>query len=179
MQWYLETDMLIAYLAIAVGIIGLLLQNRYGYNRYRYNPKLRDMEDPHIMDAIDTFGTMMSKVYSLPPIKIVIEDLINESAVYVDGPIEACFMPKDKDGSRIMIDLDRLKSHGHVLSTLCSVVIHEYTHYYDCSLFDDHRDWLSDYESNPWHYELRSKQSEKDYTKTLMKEYYELIKKTT
>jgi len=182
MQWYLETDMLIAYLAIAVGIIGLLLQNRYGYNRYGYNryvynPKLRDMEDPHIMDAIDTFGTMMSKVYSLPPIKIVIEDLINESAVYVDGPIEACFMPKDKDGSRIMIDLDRLKSHGHVLSTLCSVVIHEYTHYYDCSLFDDHRDWLSDYESNPWHYELRSKQSEKDYTKTLMKEYYELIKK--
>jgi hypothetical protein len=166
MEWYLETDMLIAYLVVGVSTILLLLRNRY-----EYNPKLRDMEDPHIMDAIDNFGRMMSNIYSLPPVKIVIEDLSNESAVYVDGPIEACFMPKDKNGSRIIIDLERLKSDGWDLSTLCSVVIHEYTHYYDCSLFDDYKDWLKDYESNPWHYELRSKQSEKDYTKTLMKEY--------
>ena len=101
MEWYLETDMLIAYLVVGVSTILLLLRNRY-----EYKPKLRDMEDPHIMDAIDNFGRMMSNIYSLPPVKIVIEDLSNESAVYVDGPIEACFMPKDKNGSRIIIDLE-------------------------------------------------------------------------
>ena len=173
MEWYLESDMLIAYLVVVVSTI-LLLRNRY-----RYNPKLIDMEDSHIMDAISTFGTMMSDIYSLPPIKIVIEDLSNESAVYVDGPIEACFMPKDKNGSRILIDLDRLKENGHELSELCSIVIHEYTHYYDCSEFDDYKDWLRDYEHNPWHYEFRSQQAEKKYTKTFMKEYCTLVKQTT
>jgi hypothetical protein len=123
MEWYLETDMLIAYLVVAVSAI-ILLWNRY---RYGYNPKLIDMDDFHIMDAISTFGTMMSNIYSLPPIKIVIEDLSNESAIYVDGPIYACFMPKDKNGSRILIDLDRLKEYGQRLSGLCSTVIHEYT----------------------------------------------------
>ena len=60
MEWYLETDMLIAYLVVAVSAI-ILLWNRY---RYGYNPKLIDMEDSHIMDAISTFGTMMSNIYS-------------------------------------------------------------------------------------------------------------------
>lgn len=170
MEWYLGTDMLIAYLVFTVSVIGLLA------GRYGYNPKLRDMEDSHIMDAIDTFGIMMSNIYSLPPIKIVIEDLSAEIAVYSDDHLYACFIPNDKDGSRIIIDLERVKRDAHDLKEICSVVIHEYTHYHDCSLFDNYKDWLRDYESNPWHYELRSGQAEKDYTKTLMKKYCTLVK---
>ena len=119
-------DMMIAYLMVAIGVIGLVFKTWYSYN-----PKLKDMDDSQINNAIDNFGHMMSEMYSLPPINIVIEDLSKESAVYVDGPIEACFMPKDKDGSVIIIDMERLKRNGNNLSELCSVVIHEYTHYYD------------------------------------------------
>ena len=122
-------DMMIAYLMVAIGVIGLVFKTWYSYN-----PKLKDMDDSQINNAIDNFGHMMSEMYSLPPINIVIEDLSKESAVYVDGPIEACFMPKDKDGSVIIIDMERLKRNGNNLSELCSVVIHEYTHYYDCSI---------------------------------------------
>lgn len=162
----MELDLLIAYLAVAIGVVGLILKGRYGYN-----PKLKDMDDSYIMDSIKNFGSMMSDIYSLPPVKIVIEDLSKERSVYNNDPIDACFMPKDKNGSLIIIDLEKLKRDGFTLHELCSIVIHEYTHYYDCSLFEDYRDWLKDYESNPWHYELRSLQSEKDYTKRIMKEY--------
>ena len=146
----MELDLLIAYLAVAIGVVGLILKGRYGYN-----PKLKDMDDSYIMDSIKNFGSMMSDIYSLPPVKIVIEDLSKERSVYNNDPIDACFMPKDKNGSLIIIDLEKLKRDGFTLHELCSIVIHEYTHYYDCSLFEDYRDWLKDYESNPWHYELR------------------------
>ena len=147
----MELDLLISYLAVAIGVVGLILKGRYGYN-----PNLKDMDDSYIMDSIKNFGSMMSDIYSLPPVKIVIEDLSKERSVYNNDPIDACFMPKDKNGSLIIIDLEKLKRDGFTLHELCSIVIHEYTHYYDCSLFDirlQHNNWLTIYINN--FFELR------------------------
>ena len=159
----MELDILIASLAIIVGLVGLTLKNPYDYN-----PRLSDMTSDQITTAIEYFRQELSDIYSLPIIKILDKDLSNDKTVYDGTQVIAYFTPKPNGGSFISIDLETMKLNGYELDDLCSTLIHEYKHYSDCNQFEDHRNWLKDYERHPLFYELRSEESEKEYTKKLM-----------
>lgn len=159
----MELDVLIASLAIIVGLFGLMMKNPYDYN-----PKLSDMSPNEVANAIDYFRYELSDIYSLPIIKILNQDLSKDKTVYDGTQVIAYFTPKPNGKSFISIDLEGMKMNGYELDDLCSTIIHEYKHYSDCDQFEDYKNWLKDYERHPLFYELRSQESEKEYTKKLM-----------